>query len=442
MQHFQARVLENDMVPQGFNSTDKGTLTVDESGINWVGTNSTFTLGRRFIQKIRADYESDELKLCLDDSVDCKCVVFAFDDVIQRDFCVQELERFKNSKRSAKKKRKKKTILSIQQKKQKKNYLIRVFSTDNWVNHQTEDIWRYEICQTFLNVVEFAKMRATNKTINGYWRVFIPKFMRKAVIRVQKDIPRLPQALALANAMWVPYYDKNGKIVPLEIELSEGVHSLEGSALPSQQYDRYTKIKRSHITIVGKGEELTKICGALYVNNQQDIKIEAVTLTNSNGTGLFVVGEEASVDVSECTIKDCKFNGMQVSNGSWVRVNKSDFTENGQCGLRIYGGTLIADECDFIENGTQGVCCTGDSTVAKLDNCTMCYNCWDGLFAGYGAVVDIRGTATELYANWACGIRAKARAKVFIHLPWEHNTTHDNIAHDQDEIDSIITNIV
>jgi len=120
MQHFQARVLENDMVPQGFNSTDKGTLTVDESGINWVGTNSTFTLGRRFIQKIRADYESDELKLCLDDSVDCKCVVFAFDDVIQRDFCVQELERFKNTKRSAKKKRKKKSILRNQQKKKKK----------------------------------------------------------------------------------------------------------------------------------------------------------------------------------------------------------------------------------------------------------------------------------------------------------------------------------
>ena len=459
MQSFQAYVLENGMIPQGmipqgFNSTDKGTfstdkgtLTVNSVGVNWVGTNSTVIVKHHSIQKIRADYESNELNLCLDKFVDGKRVRFAFDDVMQRDYCTLELQRFKNSKRSAKKKRKKKSILSVQQKKQKRNSLIRVFSTDATINRSSEDIWRYEICQTFLNVVEFAELRVINKTINGYWRVFIPKFMRKAVIRVEKDIPRLSQALALANAMWVPYYDKYDKIVPLKIDIPEGHHFLEGSELPiegygryTKLYGRYTKLNRSHITIVGEGYN-TIIHGAFFINNQKDIKIESLTLTNQDGTGLLAIGEETELEVSHCLIEDCENCGMQLNNGPVVRVKDTEFKKNGQCGLRMYGGTLIADECDFIENGTHGVCCTGDSTVAKLDNCTMSYNCWDGLFAGYGAVVDIRGTATELYANYNSGIRAKARATVFIHLPWEHNTTHDNIAHDQDEIDSIITNI-
>ena len=125
MSSYFTYVLENDMVPQGFNSTDKGTLTVNCVGVNWVGTNSTVTLGHNFIQNIRADYESNELKLCLDKFVHGKRVRFAFDDVMQRDSCALELQRFKNSKRSAKKKRKKKSILSVQQKKQKRNSLIR-----------------------------------------------------------------------------------------------------------------------------------------------------------------------------------------------------------------------------------------------------------------------------------------------------------------------------
>jgi len=95
MQSFQTYVLENDMVPQGFNSTDKGTLTVNGVGVNWVGTNSTVIVKHRFIQKIQADYESNELKLCLDKFVHGKRVRFAFDDVMQRDYCTLELQRFK-----------------------------------------------------------------------------------------------------------------------------------------------------------------------------------------------------------------------------------------------------------------------------------------------------------------------------------------------------------
>jgi len=439
MQSFQAYVLENDMVPQGFNSTDKGTLTVNGVGVNWVGTNSTVIVNHRFIQKIQADYESNELKLCLDKVVHGKRVKFAFDDVMQRDYCTLELQRFKNSKRSAKKKRKKKSILSVQQKKQKRNSLIRVFSTNAIVNRSCEDIWRYEICQTFLNVVEFAELRVINKTINGYWRVFIPKFMRKAVIRVEKDIPRLSQALALANAMWVPYYDKYDKIVPLKIDIPEGYHFLEGSELPIEGYDRYTKLNRSHITIVGEGCN-TIICGAFFINNQKGIKIESLTLTNQNGTGLLAIGEETELDVSHCLIESCKFSGMQLHNGPVVRVKDTDFKKNGLCGLRVYSGaTLIADECVIYENGEHGIYCAGEGTRVDLDNCEIMENNIDGLLANNIAVVNIYGSDTSVYSNNRCGIVANRNAQVTIHLHWEHNTAFDNSEVDQADESGTIT---
>ena len=311
-----------------------------------------------------------------------------------------------------------------------------MFSTNAIVNRSSEDIWRYEICQTFLNVVEFAELRVINKTINGYWRVFIPKFMRKAVIRVEKDIPRLSQALALANAYWVPYYDNKGDTVSLKIELGWGIHSLcerpdgvRGVFVPeigegTHGHCRYTEIERSHITIVGRG--FTTIEGAFYVSNQQNIKFEAVTFTNENGNGLCIVGPATTVDVLDCVFEDCLFNGIQASAGPIVTVTGCEFMENGRCGMHMYNGAIvIVTECEFMDNRNQGVSCVGANTNAILTDCTMSNNNWDGLCASDDAVVDIHGTKTDMYENMV-GIRAYDNAKVNIHLPSQHNTTHEN----------------
>ena len=57
----------------------------------------------------------------------------------------------------------------------------------------------------------------------------------------------------------------------------------------------------------------------------------------------------------------------------------------------------------------------------------MHHNAEDGLFAYDHAVVDLHGTKTDIHSNKGHGIRASFRAKVNIHLPSQHNTTHDNV---------------
>ena len=42
------------------------------------------------------------------------------------------------------------------------------------------------------------------------------------------------------------------------------------------------------------------------------------------------------------------------------------------------------------------------------------------------AVVNLHGTKTDIHSNKGCGIFAGSRGKVNIHLPSQHNTSHDN----------------
>ena len=49
-----------------------------------------------------------------------------------------------------------------------------------------------------------------------------------------------------------------------------------------------------------------------------------------------------------------------------------------------------------------------------------------GLGAGEHAVVDLHGTKTDIHSNKEIGIFAFRHAKVNIHLPSQHNTSHDN----------------
>jgi hypothetical protein len=46
-------------------------------------------------------------------------------------------------------------------------------------------------------------------------------------------------------------------------------------------------------------------------------------------------------------------------------------------------------------------------------------------------MVQKRGTKTEIHSNKQFGIRAIKRSKVNIHLPSQHNTTHDNVGADR-----------
>jgi hypothetical protein len=49
--------------------------------------------------------------------------------------------------------------------------------------------------------------------------------------------------------------------------------------------------------------------------------------------------------------------------------------------------------------------------------------------------VDLHGTKTDIHSNNFNGIHAHTNAKVNIHLPSQHNTSHDNIREDQEQVD-------
>jgi hypothetical protein len=65
-----------------------------------------------------------------------------------------------------------------------------------------------------------------------------------------------------------------------------------------------------------------------------------------------------------------------------------------------------------------------------LNDSTIHHN-GQGLHADNHSVVDLHGTKTDIHSNESDGIEASYHAKVNIHLPSQHNTTHDNVEDDR-----------
>jgi hypothetical protein len=132
--------------------------------------------------------------------------------------------------------------------------------------------------------------------------------------------------------------------------------------------------------------------------------------------GLYLRGSETIVDVLKCAVKECGGAGI---------------------GMMATGGaTVTATQCEFMENSADGVYCQDANTKARLNDCKMHHNGYDGLFARDHAVVDLHGTKMDIHSNKESGIFAYKNAKVNIHLPSQHNTSHDNVKEDRDQFAS------
>jgi len=146
------------------------------------------------------------------------------------------------------------------------------------------------------------------------------------------------------------------------------------------------------------------------VNNQQNVTFEELTISNQMGRGLELKGSETNVDVLKCAVKKCQFTGMRVGGGA----------------------TVTATQCEFMENrGNGGVFCANANTKVRLNDCKVHHNGYHGLHAANHAVVDLYGIKTDIYSNQRHGIWASDHAKVNIHLPSQHNTSHDNVRLDR-----------
>jgi hypothetical protein len=189
---------------------------------------------------------------------------------------------------------------------------------------------------------------------------------------------------------------------PLKIRLEEGVHEIMGNG-------KVLNVTCNHITFVGQGKERTTICGRLKVENQQRVTFAELAVASPRGPGFELRGSETTVDLVKCAVKECRCTGMHVKRGAGV----------------------TAIQCEFTKNGGNGVFCAGANTNARLHDCTVHHNELNGLHACDRARVDLGGTNMEIHSNKRSGIRAHCCAKVNIHLPSQHNTSHDNVGEDR-----------
>jgi hypothetical protein len=269
--------------------------------------------------------------------------------------------------------------------------------TNQFIRDIPEMLWWQKILQPFLNLEDLSILRCTNTFFQLYWE----SVLKKNVIRVPQGCPTLEKAMALA----VVFSEKKEytKVDPLKIQLDKGVHKIVAVGYGLMH------VTCSHITFVGKGKAQTTIRGGFWVDNQQNITFEELTITNQSGDGLFLWGSETNVDVLKCVVNKCKYAGMYVYDGT----------------------TVTATQCEFMENEGDGVFCYDANTTVRFDDCTMHHNSQHGLSAYDHAVVDLHGTKTDIHSNKFDGIGATSRAKVNIHLPSQHNTSHDNVGADR-----------
>ena len=278
---------------------------------------------------------------------------------------------------------------------------IKHFSSTSLVNAIPIEIWRDEIC-TKVGYCDRSNGNATCTEFNDTFENYNQKFLKKRAIHVPQDVPTIDKAMELVAKLQMDPTEKD----PLRIVLEKGVHEIVGDE------DGLMNVTCSHITFVGSGKDRTTIRGGFQVENQQHVRFEELAVTNGGGPGLRLEGSETNVDVLKCAVKECGWVGMFVEGGA----------------------TVTATQCEFMENGEYGVFCMGANTKARLNDCTMHHNGRIGLNAFDHAVVDLHGTKTDIHSNKVCGIIASNHAKVNIHLPFQHNTSHDNVREDRFQV--------
>jgi len=285
-----------------------------------------------------------------------------------------------------------------------------LLSSSQWVN-LPEDIWVHQILNPFLDLKALSTVGRCNTFFEEYWQYML----KQNVIRVPEGCPTMNQAIELA----VIFSERNdcSKENPVKVEVGDGEHEMVG--VEGDYGGHHMHVRCSNITIVGKGRGKTTILGGFYVEDKQNVKIEQLSVTNRIGYGLLCNGDGTNVSVTECSLKMCSY------------------------GMAVYeGATVTATQCEFTENRGSGVSCHGANTKARLHDCKMHHNGSDGLNACLGAVVDLHGTKTGIHSNKQGGIYATLNAKVNIHLPSQHNTSHDNVRWNQaQELGGSIANI-
>ena len=153
-----------------------------------------------------------------------------------------------------------------------------------------QEVWEHEIIP-FFNVKELAMLRPTCRWCDEQWQ----EFLKRNTFRVPEQVPTIDEAMRIGfNLAKQKVFSKEK---PLMVVLSEGEHVVEGSWTDSYGNVRENTlgITCSNISFVGQSKENTTVHGKINVSNKMNVSLKSLTLTNPNGIGLLVEGEEASL---------------------------------------------------------------------------------------------------------------------------------------------------
>jgi len=267
-------------------------------------------------------------------------------------------------------------------------------SIDQFIRDIPPLLWQQDILQPFLGLQDVAVARRSCTFLEEHYQ----RMLAQRIIRVPQDVPTLNKALEVASmlAERIVFTKTN----PIKIVLDEGEHRIVGDDNFGQML-----VTCSNISFIGKGADKTFVLGGFKVGGQINVLFQQFNLSNTveAGHGVWFY-QNAACKIVDCIVQQCSGCGLHVETGA----------------------NVTATRCEIMENGEQGVLCGDTNTKVRLNDCTMHHNGGDGLTADYHCVVDLHGTKTDIHSNKQCGIRASSRCKVNIHLPSQHNTSHDN----------------
>ena len=263
-----------------------------------------------------------------------------------------------------------------------------------------QDVWEFKIIP-FFNVKELAMLRPTCRWCNEQWQ----EFLKRNTFRVPEQVPSIDEAMRVGfNLAKQKEYLKE---IPLMVVLSEGEHVVE----ENEDGENTLEITCSNISFVGQSKDKTTVRGRFDVSNKKNVTVKTLTLTNPNGNGLIVNGEEASVEMMGVSVKDCRHSGLLVGSGASAKATQCEFSENGQAGVLVSGGS-------------KGI----------FTDCTIHHNGASGMYAdrGEGSLVELRGEQTKIHHSGQVGLVADSNATINIYIPSRSITAlvHDNSLRD------------
>ena len=261
-----------------------------------------------------------------------------------------------------------------------------------------QDVWEFKIIP-FFNVKELAMLRPTCRWCDEQWQ----EFLTRNTFRVPEQVPTIDEAMRVGfNLAKQKVFSKEK---PLVVVLSEGEHGVEGSFTDSNGdvYENTLGITCSNISFIGQGKDKTTVHGGFGVLNKKNVTVKSLTFV---GDGLCMEGEEASVEMRDVSVKKCEDSGLFVNSGASVKATQCEFSENGQWGVSVTGGSKgIFTDCTIHHNGGHGV-------GAYME----------------GSLVELRGEQTEIHHNRNIGLVALSTGTINIYIPSRPITAlvHDN----------------